>query len=90
LSRVTVRRQLRQVEVDRVHLLVETSAENAHFACIVEHRIQKIGVHAAPSPRAPQGRFSRPGNTGALLTSRFEAEILADRGRRRLGRRNLD
>jgi hypothetical protein len=39
-------RQLRQVEVDGVDLLVEARAENTHLAGIVEHRVEQIRIDA--------------------------------------------
>ncbi len=56
-------RQLRQVEVDGVDLLVEPRAENAHFAGVVEHGVEQIGIdarHFHPLRRAgSRGRAAR-------------------------------
>ena len=37
-------RQLRQIEVDGIDLLVEPRAENAHFAGVVEHGVEQVRI----------------------------------------------
>ena len=39
-------RQLGQIEIDGIDLLVEARAENAHLAGIVEHGVEQIRIHA--------------------------------------------
>ena len=38
--------ELGEVELDRAHLLLETRAEDAHFAGVVEQRVEQVGVDA--------------------------------------------
>ncbi len=37
-------RQFGQIEVDRVHLLIETSPEDAHLSGVVQHGVEQIGI----------------------------------------------
>ena len=90
-------RELGQVEIDRVHLLIEARAEDAHLAGVVEHGVEQLGIdarhldplrgHVFP-PR--QHRTRARLELGSLELGGFELRslevrngVLGDRGRRR-------
>jgi len=70
-------RQLRQVEVDGIHLLIEAGAEDAHFAGIVEHRVEQVRVHARHFNAFHRGRLTPRQHRRA---AQFQARNLILRG----------
>ncbi len=39
-------RELRQIEIDGIDLLIEPRAEDAHLAGVVQHRVEQVRIHA--------------------------------------------
>ena len=74
-------RQFGQIEVDRVDLLIEASAEDAHLPGIVEHGIEQIRIdarhfHAFRRGALASGQYRR----AAQLEARSESSLAAAAG----------
>ena len=79
-------RELRQIEVDGIDLLIEARAEDAHLAGIVQHRVEQVRIHASHLDALRRHALaSRQHGSGAHLELR--ERVLGHRRRRFLGAR---